>query len=633
MSNPQGGFNFSTTPFTTSTPVAQQTSTPAAAGGFNFGVTPTAKPAGTTPATGGFNFGVTPIATAKPVASTQATGGFNLAGTPNTATVGGVNLGTTPAATPGGFNLGRTPTTQTTGFPLGGVPAAATGGAATSASTLTGLLTGIQPASTGTLGPGGLGSLAPKSTAGVTFGQTTQLGPASTAPAGFGTTQPSAGLSLSKPATLGATTQPSAGLPLAGTSQATTGLNLGPTNQPPPGFGLPGKPALQSGLTIGAAGLQIGQTSTAGSSIFGQTTTKAQVTGLGGVDPKTSTVTSGGTTTDTKPGDGKTLKESQLPPELIGTVNEFQKYVKLEKAVQDDLSRSSSKPLYKVQEDVVALRQLLSVVSNGLQRNAVVVDKLKHEMNQELKNAEMAMRTKDIPPGLQYENTAPTEYYHRLVEDFENQMLSYRQQIETLEEHLASTHQPNKLTPDDLILLLRKLHETFIALAAQLHQVHEAVKTQKEHYLNYRKIFLHDTKNIFETVKKPIPVRHDTATHIGPTAFGGLSNAAAVAMASALTRSQQPAGPPVAGLTGNLGQTTGFGSTGLFGASTQTAFGATTSTQPVIGGFGGFGTAATTTQPTGFKGFGAFGATTTTQSTGFGGFGTSGGTATVRPLG
>ena len=30
--------------------------------------------------------------------------------------------------------------------------------------------------------------------------------------------------------------------------------------------------------------------------------------------------------------------------------------------------------------------------------------------SQELKNAEMAQRTKDIPPGLQYENTAPNEY-------------------------------------------------------------------------------------------------------------------------------------------------------------------------------------------------------------------------------
>jgi len=33
--------------------------------------------------------------------------------------------------------------------------------------------------------------------------------------------------------------------------------------------------------------------SAAGSNIFGQTTTKAQIAGLGGVDPKTSTVTSG----------------------------------------------------------------------------------------------------------------------------------------------------------------------------------------------------------------------------------------------------------------------------------------------------------------------------------------------------
>lgn len=64
------------------------------------------------------------------------------------------------------------------------------------------------------------------------------------------------------------------------------------------------------------------------------------------------------------------------------------------------------------------------------------------------------------------------------------------------------------------------------------------------------------------------------AEHFGPSPFSGLSNAAAVAMASALTKSQQPAAataPPVVGL-GTLGQTPGgFGSTGLFGATTTTA--------------------------------------------------------------
>lgn len=42
----------------------------------------------------------------------------------------------------------------------------------------------------------------------------------------------------------------------------------------------------------------------------------------------------------------------------------------------------SCKPMYKVQEDVASLKQLLSIVSNGLQRNACAVEKLKKEMTQ-----------------------------------------------------------------------------------------------------------------------------------------------------------------------------------------------------------------------------------------------------------
>lgn len=39
-------------------------------------------------------------------------------------------------------------------------------------------------------------------------------------------------------------------------------------------------------------------------------------------------------------------------------------------------------------------------------------------------------------------------YFQRLVENFETQMLSYRQQIETLEGHLHSISQPSILSPE-----------------------------------------------------------------------------------------------------------------------------------------------------------------------------------------
>ena len=39
----------------------------------------------------------------------------------------------------------------------------------------------------------------------------------------------------------------------------------------------------------------------------------------------------------------------------------------------------SSKPMFRVQEEVASLKQLLALVSNGLHRNAVTIAKLKQE--------------------------------------------------------------------------------------------------------------------------------------------------------------------------------------------------------------------------------------------------------------
>ena len=64
-----------------------------------------------------------------------------------------------------------------------------------------------------------------------------------------------------------------------------------------------------------------------------------------------------------------------------------------------------------------------------------------------LHHAEMAQRTHETPPGLQYDNVAPIEYFIELVAGFERDMQVFRQEIENTEKHILSLSQPMALTP------------------------------------------------------------------------------------------------------------------------------------------------------------------------------------------
>jgi len=59
----------------------------------------------------------------------------------------------------------------------------------------------------------------------------------------------------------------------------------------------------------------------------------------------------------------------------------------------------------------------------------------------------MAQRTHELPPGLQYDNVAPIEYFTELVARFEHDMQVFRQEIETTEKHIQSLSHPVALTP------------------------------------------------------------------------------------------------------------------------------------------------------------------------------------------
>ncbi|KAF4025697.1 hypothetical protein G4228_017638 [Cervus hanglu yarkandensis] len=359
--------------------------------------------------------------------------------------------------------------------------------------------------------------------------------PATTsASGGFGTS-----LFGSKPATgftLGGTSTGTA----ATTSASTTGFSLGfskPAASATP-FALPIASTSASGLTLSSA-----LTSTPaglGQSALGLTlgttaaTSAAGNEGLGGIDFSSSS--------DKKSKDSKALKDETLPAVICQDVDNLQKFVKEQKQVQEEISRMSSKAMLKVQEDIKALKQLLSLAASGLQRNTLNIDKLKIETAQELKNAEIALRTQKTPPGLQHENTAPADYFRILVQQFEVQLQQYRQQIEELENHLATQANNSHITPQDLSMAMQKIYQTFVALAAQLQSIHENVKVLKEQYLGYRKMFLGDAVDVFEA-RRAEAKKWQNAPRVttGPTPFSNMPNAAAVAMAATLTQQQQPA--------------------------------------------------------------------------------------------
>lgn len=535
------GFSFGTGTLGSTTVAAGGTGT---GGGFSFGTG-----ASSTPSVG-LNFG-TLGSTTTPVTTSTSSGGF------------GTGLFGSKAAT--GFTLGTNTgvaTAITTGLTLG-TPAT------TSAST-TGFSLGFsKPAASAT--PFTL-PVTSTSASGLTLSSALTSTPAA-----------STGFTLNN---LGGTT--------ATTTTASTGLSLGGALAGLGGSLFQSANTATSGLGQNALGLTLGTTAA---------TSTAGNEGLGGIDFSSSSDKKSDKT-GTRPEDSKALKDENLPSVICQDVENLQKFVKEQKQVQEEISRMSSKAMLKVQEDIKALKQLLSLAASGLQRNTLNIDKLKIETAQELKNAEIALRTQKTPPGFQHENTAPADYFRILVQQFEVQLQQYRQQIEELENHLATQANNSHITPQDLSMAMQKIYQTFVALAAQLQSIHENVKVLKEQYLGYRKMFLGDAVDVFEA-RRAEAKKWQNAPRVttGPTPFSNMPNAAAVAMAATLTQQQQPATGPQPSLGVSFGtpfgsgigtglQSSGLGSSNLGGFGASSGFGCSTTGASTFG----FGT---TNKPSG----------------------------------
>ncbi|EGI66077.1 PREDICTED: probable nucleoporin Nup58 isoform X1 [Acromyrmex echinatior] len=330
---------------------------------------------------------------------------------------------------------------------------------------------------------------------------------------------------------------------LLGSNTATT-MTTAPSLFPTPTTSTPlftglsfGTPATTNTLTFGATS----NTTATGSLTFGTATTNTPLFGSGTgstlLGSKPTTVL---TTTTTSKGLGgldvsvnnkglsqgnsssTAAKENLLPNELMQTIDKFKEFVKMQKGLSSDIARGSARPLNRCAEDTASLMEMLSTLSGSVQRDRSSADKLKQDTARALQSSEIAQRTHDTPAGLQYENNMPLQFFMELAENFEQDLMLFRSQIETTEKHIQTMMAPRTLTPQELTATMSKLHESLVAVAGRLQSVHAKVQQQKEQYLNFRKYLLKDNTNVFDSIKVNNKSNRSSIGKItsGPTPFG-----------------------------------------------------------------------------------------------------------------
>ncbi|XP_040573664.1 nucleoporin p58/p45 [Lepeophtheirus salmonis] len=467
--------------------------------GFGAGFGSTAPSAGAAPAFGG-SFGATGGATAAPAFGAASSG------TP----VFGANTSAAPA-----FGFASTATSAAPSFGAG-FGAASTAFKTTSAAPSFGTTTNAGFGGTTGFGFGG----------GTLGGATT-----TTSSLAFGGQPPNKPFCATTTASIGL-----AGAPAAGTK--------------PFSFGA-GNPSITAATGLGGAKLP--------QNAFGAPQQQPVVNlGLGG----TTNSSSGGSNESNK-NDIKALKETHIPNEILSTVDEFKKLVKEERNISSDIAHISSRIHDKIKSETEALVRLVSILSSGIKKNKAALDKLKLEAAQELRNAEIAQRTKDTPGALQYENVAPYEYFSRLVSNFENDMLKYRQQIDETEQHLHASASSAALSPEDLSKAIRKIHEAFTSLAGRYQHIHDCIQEQKTLYVKLHRQIYGVSTDLFDSSKPKLVKRIMTMEGPSPFILGHRDPFSAV-RANLTAQPQQssinnansaPSGPPTMG----LGSTSSFG--------------------------------------------------------------------------
>ncbi|KAL2914043.1 hypothetical protein HK105_206488 [Polyrhizophydium stewartii] len=180
-------------------------------------------------------------------------------------------------------------------------------------------------------------------------------------------------------------------------------------------------------------------------------------------------------------------KYADLPDNVRQKIDEIEKFIQQQIHISDSIGNSTmDEPIAAVSEEVQVIMQRLVGVRNLLQRDQHVMDELKKQVNQELRNTDLASRYIDRAQNAgQSKFPAPQQdayasYFNTFANDLERRMQMYRQNIEEIELNVRNMMvSPGRYTPQVIQEIIRNQYEAFIRVASKSAHMHDEIERER----------------------------------------------------------------------------------------------------------------------------------------------------------
>ena len=240
----------------------------------------------------------------------------------------------------------------------------------------------------------------------------------------------------------------------------------------------------------------------------------AQVLSLGGALPQ-----SGPGSAAQKQSRPNDVKDTEIDPALDQLVASLSGFIRQQKSLQSELCKMENRSLQSCEKEHRTMSRSLAEWKRGVSESSSKVSTLKEESIQDIRVAEVAQRTHELPSSLQGDHSDPKLYFRMLSCQFSDRLQYYQQVVQELGKNFSQLDTRTK-TPQEVSEIFKLINDNFLTLASNIYSLHTRVAQLKDNVLSYSNIYSKEIQICFPRRVPSVPSSSSSGQlKSGPTPF------------------------------------------------------------------------------------------------------------------